>query len=291
LKFNGETAKNTLVTWQAVLKSPKFWPVALKFSLLLVIPLAAYFQDLTRVFSLALSDSEAQYVVLVPFVIAYFLYRRRKAFLVERQNNKLVDFTGISVCLLALLIYVLGSYSFYSLQLHLLSLPIFVAGVILLIFGVDVLKLLAFPVALLVFLSPFPLFFMDAFGGNLMSSDGTLAASILRIFMPIEITYQPIVVLSTVTTAGEAIQFSLSAACSGIYSLTAFLFCAVVFGYLAAGSITKKVAYAVLAVLAAYFLNVFRIIATVVLGRFFGLGLAVEFFHAVGGTVLAFVGT
>jgi hypothetical protein len=31
--------------------------------------------------------------------------------------------------------------------------------------------------------------------------------------------------------------------------------------------------------------------ATVVLGHFFGIGLAVEFFHAVGGTVLAFIGT
>ena len=291
MKLNIETVKHTLFSWQVATKSPNFMSTALKFSILLIIPLVVYFQDLMQVFSLALSDSEAQYVLLVPFVVAYFFYRRRRAFLVSRQNTKLYDFAGISVCLLALLIYVLGSYSFYSLQLHLLSLPILVAGITLLIFGPQVLKLLIFPVALLTFLSPFPLFFMDAFGGNLMSSDGALAAAILKIFMPIDVTYQPIVILSTVTTAGESIQFSLSAACSGIYSLTAFLFCAVVFGYLAAGSIVKKVLYGVLAVLAAYFLNVFRIIATVILGHFFGLGLAVEFFHAVGGTVLAFIGT
>ena len=193
--------------------------------------------------------------------------------------------------LLALLVYVLGSYSFYSLQLHLLSLPIFVAGVTLLIFGADTLRLLVFPIALLAFLSPFPLFFMDAYGGNLMSSDGALASLILKPFLPISITYQPIVVLSTITTAGANIQFSLDAACSGIYSLTAFLFCAVVFGYLASGSPVKKILYAALAVCAAYFLNVFRIITMVVLGHFLGLGLAVEFFHDVAGTVLAFVGT
>ncbi len=132
---------------------------------------------------------------------------------------------------------------------------------------------------------------MDAFGGGLMSSDGAIATLLLKPFMPLDITYQPIVILSTVTTAGEPIQFSLTAACSGIYSLTAFLFCAVVFGYIASGSMLKKVFYGVLAVVAAYLLNVLRIVVTVLLGRFFGLGVAVEFFHAVGGTVLAFVGT
>ena len=69
-----------------------------------------------------------------------------------------------------LLVYVLGSYSFYSLQLHLISLPIFVTGLILLFFGTNVVKLLVFPIAMLIFLSPFPLFFMDSFGGYLLIS-------------------------------------------------------------------------------------------------------------------------
>jgi len=62
-------------------------------------------------------------------------------------------------------------------------------------------------------------------------------------------------------------------------------------GTLASGSIVKKVLYGVLAILAAYLRNVFRIVVTIFLGRFFGLGVAVDFFHTVGGTVLAFVGT
>lgn len=283
--------KATFSNWWVTLKSPELFPVEIKLGIFILIPILAYSQDFGQVFSLALSDQEAQYVLLVPFVVAYFFYRRRTAFLVEKKNNKLQDLTGASLCLFALLVYILGSYSFYSLQLHLTSLPIFVAGVALLLFGPQALRSLIFPICLLVFMSPFPLFFMDAYGGGLMSSDGAIAALILSPFLPIQITYQPIVILSTVTTAGETIQFSLNAACSGIYSLTAFLFCAVVFGYLASGSVVKKVLYGVLAVVAAYLLNVFRIIATVILGHFYGIGLAVEFFHAVGGTVLAFVGT
>jgi exosortase len=252
--------------------------------------MVTFFQDFMQVFSLALSEPEAQYVLLVPFVAAYFFYRRRKAFLLPRRSSRLQDLTGAATCLLALLVYVWGSYSFYALQLHLIALPIFLAGATLLIFGTDVLKLLAFPIGLLIFLSPFPLIFMDAYGANLMSSDAALAGSMLKLFLPTTITYQPIVVLTSVTTAGKQIQFSLDAACSGIYSLTAFLFCAVVFGYMASGSPIKKISYAAIAVVAAYLLNVFRIAIMVVLGHFFGLGLAVDFFHEIGGTALAFIG-
>ena len=278
----GKLKDRLLLNCQAALKSPNFMPISIKLSILLIIPLVAYFQDFIQVFSLALSDSEAQYVLIVPFVAAYFFYRRRQVFYVSRKSSRLQDLTGISICLLALLMYVLGSYSFYALQLHLLSLPILIAGITLLIFGADVLRLLLFPIALLFFISPFPLFITDAWGGNLLTSDGALATAILKPFIPLETTYQPIIIISTITTAGAKIQFSLSAACSGIYSLTAFSFTAVVFGYLSSGSIFKKALFGIIAVIAAYFLNVFRITATVVLGHFFGLGLATEFFHLVG---------
>jgi exosortase/archaeosortase family protein len=98
-------------------------------------------------------------------------------------------------------------------------------------------------------------------------------------------------VISILTTTGQQIQFSLNAACSGIYSLTAFLFRAAVFGYLATGSLIKKTLFAGISVAAAYFLNVFRISTMVVLGHFYGTGLALEFFHATEGTLLAFIGT
>lgn len=289
--MDSQAVTATLNRWQNGIKSPNFVPVAIKFSLLMAIPLFAFFQDFKEVFILAFSTAESQYILLVPFVVVYFFHRARKALLVESKKSFLNDFLGVSICLVALLIYILGSYTFYSLQLHLLSLPIFVAGLILLLFGPNTLRLLAFPVALLVFMSPFTLFFMDTWGGHLMSSDGTIATFILEPFIPIDIIYKPAVIISTVTTLGEPIQFELGAACSGIYSLTAFLFTAVVFGYIASGSVLKKVLYGVMAVVAAYFLNVFRITVTIALGRFFGLGVAVEFFHLVGGTVLAFIGT
>ena len=135
LKLNSASFKNILLNWQAFLKSPDFLPISIKFSAWLIIPVVAYLQDFSQVFSLALSDSEAQYVFIVPFAVAYFFYRRRKAFTVSRPSNHLHDLSGIALCILSLFIYIMGSYSFYILQLHLVSLPIFVAGITLLIFG------------------------------------------------------------------------------------------------------------------------------------------------------------
>ena len=42
-----------------------------------------------------------------------------------------------------------------------------------------------------------------------MSSDGALASAMLGVFIPIRVVYEPIVILTTITTAGETIQFSL----------------------------------------------------------------------------------
>jgi hypothetical protein len=168
--------------WKAMLKSPELLPVSVKVFILVAFPVVAYFQDFVQVFSLALTDPDTQYVLIVPFVVAYFLYKRRKAFLISRKNSLFHDFMAAFLCLLALVVYVSGSYSFYPLQIHLLSLPVFIAGLIMLVFGADVLRLLIFPLALTAFLSPFPLIFMDSYGGNLMASDAASVGFVLRLF-------------------------------------------------------------------------------------------------------------
>jgi exosortase len=240
---------------------------------------------------LALADPEIQYVLLVPFTVAFFFYKRRKAFLVSRKASWHDNALGFSLCSLALIIYIWGSYSFYILPLHLISLPIFIAGTILLIFGPSALRLLVFPTFLIIFLTPFPSVFLDMFGVSLIDSAATISTSILRLFLPIELSYRPVVTLSTFTNAGQKVSFEIAAACSGIYSLMAIGFFAVIFLYITSGSLTKKGIFAGLSLFTAYGLNVLRILLTLVLGYFFGYGLAVNFFHLFGGVVILFFGT
>lgn len=286
-----ERMKKFRFDWKVFLKSPNLLPNSIRLFLLVAFPIVAYFQDFIQLFYLALADPEIQYVLLVPFIAAFFFYKRRKAFLVYRKQSWLDNALGFSLCSLALIIYIWGSYSFYVLPLHLISLPIFIAGIILLIFGPSTLRLLVFPTFLLIFLTPFPSVFMDMYGASLIDSAATISASILRLFLPVELSYRPVVALSTYTNAGQKVSFEISAACSGIYSLTAMIFFAVIFLYIASGSLAKKGIFSGLSLLTAYSLNVLRIILTVDLGHFFGYGLAIDFFHMFGGIVILFFGT
>lgn len=76
----------TLDRWQNGIKSPNFVPVAIKFSLLMAIPLFAFFQDFKEVFILAFSTAESQYILLVPFVIAYFFIVVERHFWFQVRN-------------------------------------------------------------------------------------------------------------------------------------------------------------------------------------------------------------
>ena len=286
-----KTTRLARFNWKSFLGSPNLLSNSVRFFLLVTFPIIAYSQDFIQVFYLALADPEIQYVLLVPFFVTFFFYKKRRALSITRKASFFFDVISICLCLLALIIYIWGSYSLYPLQLHLLSLSVFVAGIVLLAFGVDVLRILIFPIVLLAFLSPFPLILIDSFGGLLTQSVATSVAFILRAFLQVELSYKPIVVLSTYTSIGERISFPLGAPCSGIYSLTSFALFIVIFAYIATGSPIKKVFFASLSMLTAYVLNVFRVLTMVVLGHFFGYGLAIDFFHLFGGMVLIFFGT
>jgi len=286
-----EKMKTIRFDWNTFIKSPNLLSNSLRLFLLAAFPIIAYFQDIIQLFKLALADPEIQYVLLVPFLAAFFFYKRRTAFLISRKMSWLDNALGFSACSLALIIYIWGSYSFYVLPLHLISLPIFIAGTILLIFGPNTLRLLVFPTFLLIFLTPFPSVFFDMFGVSLIESAATISASILRMFLPIELSYRPVVTLSIYTNAGQKVSFEIAAACSGIYSLTAMGFFAVIFLYITSGSLAKKGIFAGLSLFTAYGLNALRILLTVVLGYFFGYGMAVDFFHLFGGVVILFFGT
>jgi len=262
--------------------------LVLKIVVFLVLPVLLYFSDLKQVFNLALSVPEVQYIFVVPFVSAYFFYRRKKSFLSNEQFSYL---RGVLVSILAMSVYVIGFFTSFPVEIHLLSLPIFVAGITLLLFGNEALKSLLFPIGLLVFISPLPVLFMALFGSNLSVSDGALVTSILSPFFPVTVSYQPLVILNTITVTGQPLEFLINDYCSGVYSLTAFLFVAVILLHISVSSFSQKVFLMLSAVCAAYFLNILRILVLVVIGRYYGLSFQFELAHAIGGTVLSFFGT
>ena len=52
--------------------------IALKFSVITLAVVALYFQDLSMVFTGALTDESTYHILAIPFLFAYLIYRKRK---------------------------------------------------------------------------------------------------------------------------------------------------------------------------------------------------------------------
>ena len=127
--------------------------------------LIVYWRDLSVLINEALYNEAVTHIVLVPVLASYIVYRKRDvikaSFALEklRQRSRdsfLIEVVGLSLCLSALLIYWYGSYTFSPLEYHLFSLPLFVTGIVLILFNLKTLNVLIFPILFLFFLIPLP---------------------------------------------------------------------------------------------------------------------------------------
>jgi exosortase len=186
-----------------------------------------------------------------------------------------------------------GSYSFQPLEYHIASLPIFVAGLILIIFNSQTLRVLLFPIAFLTFLTPPPVVFAQKIGSSLAIFSSQAAYNILKaIGLPVTLssTYMsPVIYLET--SSGTIAPFAIDIACSGLYSLIGFAIFAVFIAYIARGPIQKKLVLLAMGFPIIYTLNILRITLIVIIGYSSGLTLALNIFHLLGGWTLILMGT
>jgi len=160
--------------------------VAIKFTAIIVLIWLIYFQD----FVLALAQSETtSYILVLPFLIVYLVYRKRKMLRAtipyERSVSqtkivKINEIVGALLSLLAFLLYWQGSFTQHSLQYHIATLPLFAAGLILILFNAQTLKVLALPMTFLLFLIPPPLEVVNSTGKTLATFTSTAVFNGLR---------------------------------------------------------------------------------------------------------------
>lgn len=253
--------------------------------------LIGYWRDLWDILNLAIASDVVQYILIVPFAFLFLLYRRRKFLSLPFRGSFMNETIGIALCLLSFLLYVLGSFSFDPLLYHLLSLPIFFSGAILIVYGFDTLRALAFPIALLFFLAPFPLVFLAPLGGYL---SGLTAQTCYTIFsslgFPVSLSSELGFRLDLTKSSGDCIAFLIDLPCSGIYSLLGFTFFAVFFAYFTTGTTIRKLSFTTLGFVIAYLLNVVRIALMMFVGYAYGYGQAIKFYHLFSGSVILFLG-
>jgi exosortase len=282
--------------------NPSNVAIAVKAIALTAVIVALFYQDLSIIFRDALQNEATSYVLAIPFILAYLLYRKRKmlravvpyeATSQPRQTRYLATISGILVSAIAVTLYWYGSYTFTPLEYHILSLPILAVGLTLTLFNPQTLRQLAFPIVFLIFLTPPPSEILYGLGSTLsvISSEAS-SAIVSALGIPSTISGEsgnPTIVITRPdqTTMG----FTVDIACSGIYSLLGFLLFAAFIAYVIRDKAWKKATIFVLGLPLIYLFNIARITTILLIGYQFGQALALQIFHLIGGWVLIFLGT
>jgi exosortase/archaeosortase family protein len=259
-----------------------------------------YSNDLSTLANEALQNEASNYILLLPFLFGILLYIKRntiRASLIAEKNrlstrsNFLNELLGVDICLIALMIYWYGSYTFYPLEYHLISLPIFIMGITLFLSNPQTLRAIIFPITFLYFLIPIPATILYTAGGAMANLNTQISYSILKtIGLPITVSSSygaPTVILTN--TAGQTTNFSVDVACSGIYSIIAFAMFAFFLVFLLNTTITKKITVFAIGFTAFAALNLTRIITIFSAGYLFGEETAL-IIHAFAGFILIFIG-
>ncbi len=246
-----------------------------------------FFPFLSWLMKLALFNSSANYIIMIPVAALLIFYDGRKRFVREPEegNNGVIvgaALMAISVCVFYTQMYVvlkLAAFIFYLL------------GCSMFFFGTQILWLVAKPVLYLFFMYPIPFTFLYDYGTFFTGFTGNIATAALSgLGLNPEYSEVPLSVISLVSKSGEAMTFTIDAPCMGVFSLMSFLAFAVFLALVLKGSFTRKAVLMGFGVPLMASLNVLRIIGICYVGWMYGSQTALEVFHTFGGWVLFSVG-
>ncbi len=255
-----------------------------------------YANDLSILVNEALNSDSYSYILFLPFFAGFLFYLKKdlvvaSASLNPTQKRQLPQYfdklLGVILILTAVIFYWYGSSTFYPLEYHLSSLPIFLAGVVLLLVNRYALRALIFPILFLFFLVPIPSNVLYTAGGAMANFNTQAAYSVLNAAnVPVTLsTSNGAPTLLLTTAAGVPTSFSVDLPCSGIYSLIAFVMFGAFFAFVAQSSIFKKLLVFVSGFFVFALLNLLRIIGIISVGYWLGEGTAM-FLHSIAGFIL-----
>ena len=279
-------------------------PLVLSIKTLVVLfaTIAIFYQDLAILVNEALRSEMASYIIAIPFLFVYLLYRKRKMLRAvislesadrSKKTKHLATIAGILVSMISILIYWYGSYTFSPLEYHMISLPVFVAGLTLIFFNPQTLRQLAFPIAFLIFLMPPPSVLLYSLGATLSVVSAEVSNAVINalgISSVLSSQYgNPIIQITR--SNGTTVPFTVDIACSGVYSLIGFLVFAVFIVYIIRDKLWKRAIIFPIGLLLIYLLNIMRITVILLIGYHYGEEAALQMFHLLGGWTLIFLGT
>lgn len=226
-------------------------------------------------------DPDYSHGFLVPLMAAYFAWERRERLLtLPAQPSR----AGIGLLGVGLLMLIIGSVG-AELYLQRTSLIVVLAGLVLLLLGREAVRMLAFPIAFLLFMVPLP-----AIVVNLVSFPLQIFAANTAVFCLYNFGIPVLQEGNVIILAGTTLE--VAEACSGIRSLQALLALGTVYAYFSQHMMWKRWVLVFLSVPIAIIANAFRVTGTGVLANYWGIEAAEGFYHTFAGWlifVVAFV--
>ncbi|MEM4370001.1 MAG: exosortase/archaeosortase family protein [Candidatus Nitrosocaldus sp.] len=258
-----------------------------------------YMQDLAIVFSNALVFSSANitnYILVIPFLIAYVVYRKRRMLIANALEHRTKAFRfddaiGLTLVFVALMLYIYGSLTLYAMEYHIYSIPVFVAGLTALLFNLRVLRHSIFAIVILAYLQPPPAELLSEIAGDLSWISATLAEAMLKGYglnVALQVDYgAPALVVSK----GDAqTPFFVGEPSSGLFSTIGLSLFALIAAYIARGALWKRAVMYVIGFPIFFMLNALRISIILLLWYHYGEQVS-ETFHAMSGSIMAVPGT
>lgn len=269
-------------------------------AMLLAVLMIVYGTDFLVIANEAWQNESYSHVLLLPFFACFLVYLKKdlvKASLAIETSKKqssvkyVSELLGVILLLVAFLLYWYGSNTFYPLEYHMISLPVFIMGITLIILNSRALLVLIFPILFLLFLVPLPTTVLSVVGGYMANFNAQVSYTILKaagLPMILSSGYGAPTVMMT-TAAGQIANFTVDIPCSGIYSIVAFAMFAAFLAFISSTSKIKKALVFVLGFFVFSLLNLIRIIAIFSFGYLLGEETAMVI-HQFAGIISIFIG-
>lgn len=183
-----------------------------------------------------------------------------------------------------------ASIYFWVARLDILSLPLFVAGVLILIFGWRVIFVARGALVLLLLAWPLPYLVLIENSSEFLTDVTTNAVRFVTSVVPLATEVPDSQAVFTVAYAPDPFVVQIATACAGLNSTVAFLLVGGAFTLLLTGPVIAKLAWLAGGLVVVFALNVVRVIALLAVGAGFGERAALDLFHPVAGLVALVVG-
>lgn len=215
---------------------------------------------------------------IVPLFSAFLLWERRQAI---ASTAMAPSWAGLPLVLVSLLLLLTGRFG-ADLFLSRLSFLMLLAGIIWTVAGTRMLRMLAFPVAVLLLAIPLPAVLFNQLTFPLQM----LASRVASAMLPL--AGVPVLREGNVINL-PAMQLEVAEACSGIRSMMSLFTVAVFFGYLFEKATVRRVLLALCSLPIAVAANALRIFGTGLCVQYWDPDKAMGFFHEFSGWLMFLV--